>query len=157
MNSTNSKYTVEQLSPSRWFIRFRTDKGQNLTVELGRIETPEKLTKSDLMYMWVKNKRLPAPLPTWWDVKVYAYDSEGYCYHWFNPQVKEITEQHTETVYPAFNWQKPEKVTKTTRRCVINFNWVIEATEQNAKKILDEVEKMANADVKIIRNCKIAA
>lgn len=138
------RYEIDQRAQARWLIEFTTKGGKRLAVELVKCTTPEKLTKSCIMYMWVKNGRLPAVLPSYWAVSTYAYDNDGNCWGWYNPQ--EIDYKRTD---------KNGKVTE--RRPVICFDWVLEATEQNAKKILDEIERRADADIKTVKDYKTVA
>lgn len=136
-------YEVERVANNRYQISFKSANNMPIIVELAKVETPAKLTKSDLMYAWVKNQWLAKPLATWWNIQVYAYDEKGYCWGWYNPQ--EIDYKRT---------------SKTTGKVIENrmricFDWMLEATEQNAKKILDEIVSRANADIKTVCDYKV--
>lgn len=137
----NIKYEVEQRAESCWQIDFTSERGEKISVEFDKSVTPEKLTKSNLMYIWVKEGYLPELLPSRWVVRVYAYEENGFCYGWYNPTIKE-------EFYREYNCERKDYEEKS--RNVINFDWVLEATEQNAKKIFAEIFKMANNGIKKI-------
>ena len=88
--------------------------GERIDVELSRINAEG----SSIMNSWVKNGYIPKALPTWWSITVYVTDKDGNCYGRYNPQ--ELPESHK-----------------------INFNWVLEGTEENRIKILEEIERLA--------------
>lgn len=124
---------VEQMTAVRWFVHFETEQGKKITVEFIKSVSPEKLTKNDLMYLWVTSGKLPAALPSWWNVSTYAYDNFGMYHNWYNPQV--------------IDYKRTNKRGEITERCqILNFEWIIEANAQNAKKILNEIERRANID-----------
>lgn len=87
--------------------------GERIDVELSRINSE----CSSIMNSWIKKGRIPKALPTWWSISVYATDKDGNCYGRYNPQE-----------LPNFN---------------INFDWVLEGTEENRIKILEEIERLA--------------
>lgn len=130
---------VEQMTAVRWFVHFETEQGKEITVEFIKSVSPEKLTKNDLMYLWVTSGKLPAALPSWWNVSAYAYDDFGRCHGWYNPQ--------------AIDYKRTNKRGEITeRRPILNFEWIIEANAQNAKKILNEIEHRANIDLKTVKD-----
>lgn len=136
----NSKYTVEQRATNRWQVDFISERGEKISVEFEKCETPiGKLTKKSLMSQWVARGWLPAPLATHWHISVYAYEANGFCYGWYNPTIKE-------EFYREYNCEKKEY--EENSRNVINFDWMLEATEQNAEKIFAEILRMANNDIK---------
>ncbi|MCM1437822.1 MAG: hypothetical protein NC131_01230 [Roseburia sp.] len=123
--------TTEQRTATNTFYHFTSKHGERITVELTKCVTPEKLGKNDLMCLWVKNGYLPAVLPSWFSVEVYAYDEKGNCWGWYNPQI--------------IDYRKFDKHGKQIEsRHIINFDWVFEATEQNRNKILAEIVNRAN-------------
>lgn len=130
---------VEQMAAARWFVHFETEQGKKITVEFIKSVSPEKLTKNNLMYLWVASGKLPAALTSWWTVSTYAYDDFGVCHGWYNPQV--------------IDYERTNKRGKITeRRQILNFEWIIEANAQNAKKILNEIERRANIDLKTVKD-----
>lgn len=89
-------------------------KGERIDVELSRINAEG----SSVMNSWIKNRYIPKALPTWWSISVYATDKAGNCYGRYNPQ--ELPKSHK-----------------------INFDLVLEGTEENRIKILKEIERLA--------------
>ena len=88
--------------------------GECIDVELSRIMAES----SSIMDNWVNNGYIPKALPTWWSIDVYVTDKDGNCYGRYNPQ--ELPKSHK-----------------------INFDWVLEGTEENRIKILEEIERLA--------------
>ena len=81
------------------------------------------------MPLWVKDKTFPEAFP-WWHIMVYATDKEGYCWGRYNPQEKpEVKKDSKGKVILSHN--------------VVNFDWVLPATEENRKKIIAEVSRLA--------------
>ncbi len=79
--------------------------------------------KHCLPYMWYKNGSTETILKTWWSIEVYAYEEDGVtCWGRFNPTAKPATDYIGQ---------------------VLNFDWVLEATEENLEKILQEVARLA--------------
>ena len=85
-----------------------------IDVELSRINAEG----SSIMNCWIKNGYIPKALKTWWSITVYATDKDGNCHGRYNPQ----------------ELPKSQK---------INFDWVLEGTEENRIKILEEIERLA--------------
>lgn len=121
----NNKYCYREL------IRFNspTPSGERVTIELSRISGD-----GANMARWVKSGALPAPLPQWWSVSAVAEDQTGMQRERYNPQIK------TE---PIMDSKK-----QVGAHQVINFEWMLEATEDNRQKIIDEVERLAFQEVK---------
>lgn len=69
-----------------------------------------------------KNGFINRILENWWNIQVYVTDSDGRCRGAYNPT---------------------SKLSEDGKRMVINFAWMLEATEENAKKLFDEVERLA--------------
>lgn len=88
--------------------------GECIKVELSRI----RAESSSIMDKWVENGYIPKALPTWWSIDLYVTDKYGNCYGRYNPQ--ELPKSHK-----------------------INFDWVLEGTEENRIKILEEIERLA--------------
>lgn len=84
-----------------------------------RIEV--EFTKIENDY-WYKKGFIKEPLENYWNVMVYAYDKEGNCYGRYNPQI-------------------------LPHGTKINFDWILEATEENKDLILHEI-------IKRTYNCK---
>lgn len=79
--------------------------------------------KHCLSYMWYKRGSTETILKTWWHIAVYAYEDDGVtCWGRFNPTVKPATDYTGQ---------------------VLDFDWVLEATEDNLELILQEVARLA--------------
>lgn len=109
------EYTIEKMSEIREFYHFndRNSKGERIEVEFVKIENNHK---GHLINLWYKKGFIKKQLENYWHITVYAYDKEGTCYGKYNPQI-----------FPH--------VAK------INFDWILEATEENKKRILHEIIK----------------
>lgn len=91
--------------------------GGTTIIDLMKCE-PDNTSKHSLPVLWEKNGFIDRILPNYWSVEVFAYDDKGSCWGKFNPQV-----------IPGKN--------------KINFEWMLEATEDNRQKLLNEVCKLA--------------
>ena len=117
------KYKIEEMAKGhRWYVIFLEEnaKGEKITVEFCKCENPGG--KNSLPYLWKKNGWMNRILENWYSVTVFATDKNGSCFGKYNPQTKK---------------------TKDGKRNVINFDWMLEATEENAAKLLNEIEKRA--------------
>lgn len=102
----------------RWF--YTNDK--DLKVEVCLIEHDR--SKTSLMSLWVKNGYMKKFIPTTWSIRCYYTREDGTCCEAFNPQIKSEPNEYG-----------------TSPRSVINFDWELEATEENLQKLLDEIER----------------
>ena len=117
----------------RWFIEFNepTPKGERLVVEITLCEADPK-NKYALPYIAKKNGLSDKMLSHWWSVQTYTYDEKGCWGEQYNPTNKR-------EAYERIEDGKPE----THYRYTIDFDWWLEATEENARKILEEIERRA--------------
>jgi len=118
-------FTVEQVGKNRWFYTF-TDlnaKGEKVMIEFVKC-VPDLTNKNSLPYLWQKAGYTDKLLETYWSIEVYVYDTEGNCWGRYNPQVK---------------------LSEDRKRHVINFDWLLEATEENKQKLIDEVYRLASS------------
>ena len=113
----NNLYTVERVTETRSYYHFKpkTAAGGSLCVELIFCEDPGG--KSSLPALWHKNGWTPERLRNWWSVTVFVTDAGGNCYGDHNPQINP--------------------------RGKLDFAWVLPATEENKKKLLDEIARRA--------------
>ena len=114
-------YTIEQMAEKRWFLRFTdtNNKGETLTIELSKCEDSD-FSKS-LPKLWAKGGYIDRVLETYWSIQTYVKDSEGRSWGMYNPQHK-LNEEKT--------------------RMVINFDWMLEATEENKERLINEVYRL---------------
>lgn len=108
------KYTIEKISKTREFYHFndKNSKGERIEIEFTKIENDYK---RHLINLWYKEGFIKEKLENYWNVEVYVYDEKGNCYGKYNPQISSGTK--------------------------INFEWIIDATEENKKRILHEIIK----------------
>lgn len=89
--------------------------GEKIVVTLSR--GTDSSVKNSLPALWVKHGFAKSRLPDWWNVEVVAISPDGTERRRYNPQ--------------------------TTKAHKINFAWMLPATEENARKILDEIARRA--------------
>lgn len=110
------KYTMEKMNPkgTREFYHFndKNSKGERIEVEFTKIENDYK---GHLINLWYKEGFIKEKLENYWHVEVYVYDEKGNCYGKYNPQFSSGTK--------------------------INFEWILKATKENKKRILNEIIK----------------
>lgn len=75
-------------------------------------------SKHSLPAMWKRKGFIDKEPETWWGVQTYVTDRQGRCSGKYNP---------------------------TTKDGKLNFEWLLEATEENQQKIIDEIYRRANA------------
>ena len=118
------KYTVEKMSETRELITFEgvNSKNEKIQMELTRCESEGKA--GSLPYLWKKKRYMDRILKNWWCLSTFATEDagNGTCWGRYNPQ---------------------EKISEDGKRRVINFEWMFEATEENRKKLIEEVERLA--------------
>ena len=122
MNKINkNNYTVKQSAPTSYWITFneKNKKGEELTIEL--LLCADSDSKNSLPKLWHKNGYTERVLDTYWNVNTYVKDSEGRSWEKYNPQTKR---------------------SEDGKRMVINFDWMMEATEENKNKIINEVYRI---------------
>lgn len=113
-----NSYTIEkrQFVEDSYIVNFtrKNYKGEKLSVWIEKCFDND--SEKSLPKIWFRNGRTKKILPTYWNVNTYCYDRKGYCYGFYNPQVK------------------PETTT-------INFDWMLEATEENMEILIQEIYK----------------
>lgn len=110
------------MKETRKFYRFndRNSKGERIKVEFVKVENDYK---EHLINVWYKKGFIKERLKSYWHVTVYVYDEKGACWGRYNPQI----------------------LPGGTK---INFDWVLEATEENKERILHEIIKRAYGGTK---------
>lgn len=113
------EYEIDTMNPkgTREFYYFNNKnyKGERIEVEFTKVENDHK---EHLINIWYKKGFIKEKLENYWHVAVYVYDKEGTCYGKYNPQI----------------------LPGGTK---INFEWVLEAKEENKERILHEIIKRA--------------
>jgi len=115
------EYTIEQVAETRWFYTFteKNTKGEKLVIELSKCENSG--SNHSLPILWKKNGYIDKVLETYWSVNTFVKDTENNCYGRYNPQ---------------------HKLSEDKKRAVIDFDWMLEATEDNKEKLLNEVYRI---------------
>ena len=118
-------YEIEKLRGfgSTWVnVIGKSAKQETMVIELIHCENPGG--KNSLPYLWWKAGYTDKIMETYLSVRTYVHDSEYGCYGSYNPQSK-----HSED----------------GKRQVINFDWLLEDTEENEKKLIEECIKRFEA------------
>ena len=89
-------------------------KQETLTIEIVHCEHPGG--KNSLPYLWYKNGWTDKVMETYISCHTYVHDSEGSCFGIYNPTTKSSDDG---------------------KRSVINFDWLLEDTEENRKQIIE--------------------
>ena len=99
-----------------------TANGEMLSVEFTRGVNDH--SSNSLPHVWFKEGYTPTELDTWWDVQTY-YSSKDGMHAGYNPAVDRIecTDERRAYTVPQYN-----------------FEWILEATDENMHKILREIE-----------------
>lgn len=106
---------------------FKSDIG-NLVIEVTTVKH-DRDSKHSLMNLWVEKGWMPKFISTTLSINTYYTDAEGNCFGMFNPQIQ--------TGINELGNPYPE----------INFLWMLEATPENEKRILDECERLMLEDL----------
>lgn len=99
--------------------------GEKITVVISKVDCDLKNKKS-LMNLWVKNGFLSKPFENYWGINCNVFDSKG----------NEFKKYDFDFIEAQFYKNKCRGC-----RLVINFDWIIEATEENKILILNAIEK----------------
>lgn len=97
----------------------RNRRGEKLCVEIGFSSDPGG--KNSLSYLWYKKGFTKEIMKDWWDVTTYVDDCDGFCSRKYDPTIQ---------------WSKDKK------RCMINFDWHLRASDENHAKLLEEVKRL---------------
>lgn len=113
------KYYIEKINNTnitRITVKRKNKKGESLIIELTDCKNPDR--GNTLPILWKKYGYTNKLLNTYICVKTYCTDSDGNCYDRYNPQIK---------------------LSEDKKRRIINFDWMLENTEDNKQKLIDEV------------------
>lgn len=100
--------------------------GDRFIIEVSRI-FPDLKNPDSLMNIWKKWGYIPAVLPSYLVVRTYFTDISGNCWGWYN-----IT----------------EKTSEGGKRRVIDFDYLLEATPENEKRLVAECIRMREMDIR---------
>lgn len=109
-----------------WLDYIKENKiGETMTVCLSRCENPH--TQNSLPRLWKELGKTETELETWWNLDVYV-TYEALCIGKYNPQEK--------------RYLKYNRKGKLVKNCGLNvYEWILEATKENAIKLLQECER----------------
>lgn len=128
-NEIKNSMVIEHITPTRQLIKFKkiNSKNEQIMIELSKCTSDH--SKNSLMNLWLKNGYLKNFIPTYWNIQTYVTDKKGNCYGRYNPQTK----MHT----------RYEKGKLVECRPILNFDYVVEATEENKNWLIDQVIQLA--------------
>lgn len=108
------EYTIQKMNQkgTREFYHFNDRNSKGERIEVEFT----KIYKGHFINLWYKKGFIKEPLENYWNIMVYVYDKEGNCYGRYNPQI-------------------------LPHGTKINFDWILETTEENKKRILHEIIK----------------
>lgn len=116
--------SVESIPAARTVYTFArsTAAGESLVVEFSRCESSN--TRGDCARLWYKHGYTSRILPTYWAVSTYATDADNNCRGRYNPTIGADGK--------------------------LDFAWVLEATEENRTKLLNEIMRRAGINARIV-------
>lgn len=100
--------------------------GDRFIVEVTRC-TCDNVNPRSIMNIWKKAGYIPVVLPSYLVVNTYFTDISGNCWGWYN-----VT----------------EKPSKDGKRRVIDFDYLLEATPENEKRLVAECIRMREMDIR---------
>ena len=109
-------------APNTWY---RSLDGK-MTVEIS-VTTHDKTYDHDLMRLWIKHGYMSEWLDATLTVRVFFDDGKD-CHGWYNPC---------------------ERLDESGTRMVIDFDWILEATQKNVERIMRECERMRREEIRI--------
>lgn len=116
---------VEKMGSTRTYYTFNglTPRGESVIVGMTACH-PENGYKNSLPNLWHRHGFISYVLPSYWSVDVYVYDERG-CWGRYNPTTK---------------------LHESGKRLVLDFDWMLPATNENRDKILAEIIRRANKE-----------
>ena len=100
-------------------------KHEKIIVDVMKIVT-DPTDKHGTAYHWRKAGLTKRIITNYWSVQTYVYDTDGNCHGAYNP-----------TYRPRDTWP---------HSWVLDFDWIIPATDENRDKLLDEIIRRATLD-----------
>lgn len=123
---------------TQW-VRYDTPmiNGEQLTVELTLCKVHDPKDKNTIPFQWFKHGYTDKFLQSFWDVRTYVKGEDGSSPRLYNPTLK-LKQQPTEAIINGVHTEYYGHE--------INFDWILEGTEANRLKLLQEIERMAFGD-----------
>ncbi|MGL5329291.1 MAG: hypothetical protein ACRDD7_08485 [Peptostreptococcaceae bacterium] len=115
-------YTTEERANNGFTVKFKdkNKKGESLLIDFTYCQNDVSYSRS-LPNLWFKNGYIDRILETYWCIDVEIKDTEGRSWRKYEPT---------------------SKLSEDKKRMVINFEWMLEATEENKQKLIDEVYRL---------------
>lgn len=101
-------------------------KGEKISVEIMEI-FPDNTRENSLPNLWVKHGHTNKLYNSYLGINCYVTDKDGNCYERYNPTIK---------------------LSDDKKRNVINFDYLMEVSEENKEKLLKEIYKRFMRGVK---------
>lgn len=121
-------FKLDEQCGNRYFISYigTNSKGETMSIHLIKCINPGG--NNSLPKLWEKHGYINRELKTWWSLETYIYsnDDSNDCHMRYNPTIRQQIEKYK------------GKIVST--RLVLDFNWIFEATQENAVKLLNECE-----------------
>lgn len=113
--------TEQKITGTRIEVNFteKNKKGERMMMYITKCECGDY--QNALPRLWHKHGYIDRILPTYWHLETFVYDKKDNCYGRYNPQI-------------IFK-----------NRPILNFDWMLEATEENKEKLIQEVLRRFNS------------
>lgn len=113
------KVLIEKVCSTRAFYTFteKNHKKEKLVVEITEMDA-DNTYKNSLPNLWKKHGYTNKLYNSYLCVSCYCYNEEGYCFERYNPTIE---------------------LSEDKKRNVINFDWLLEVSEENKEKLLKEI------------------
>lgn len=108
---------------TRYTFNSLTPRGETVCVDITACHSDNSY-KNSLPNIWYRHGFISYVLPSYWSVDVYVYDERG-CWGRYNPTTK---------------------LHENGKRMVLDFDWMLPATNENRDKILAEIIRRANEE-----------
>lgn len=124
-----NKMIIEKMGEHRTFYKFteKNKKGETLVVEISETFVDNSLKSDTLPKLWKNHGFTNKLYNSYLNVNCYVTDKNGTCWGRYNPT---------------------EKLAEDGKRNVINFDYMLEVSEENKKYLLDLIYKMFMAGTK---------
>ncbi len=129
MEKIENKMIIEKMGKYRAFYKFteKNKKGETLTVEISETFVDNSLKSDTLPKLWKKHGFTNKLYDNYLNVNCYVTDKNGTCWGKYNPT---------------------EKLSDDGKRNIINFDYMLEVSEENKQYLLNIIYKMFMAGTK---------
>ena len=129
MENLKNKMIIEKKSEHRTFYKFteKNKKGETLVVEISETYVDNSLKSDTLPKLWKKYGFTNRLYDSYLSIDRYVTDKQGICWGRYNPT---------------------KKLAEDGKRNIINFDYMLEVSEENKKYLLNLIYKMFMAGTK---------